>query len=204
MTKLVLMSGGLDSACLLFHAKATAKEGEIVKALFIDYGQKNVVQERTAAAALCKQWRVEWDIVEVPRLFKGVQSSILRTSEDVHTVGKDELINRNAILISIAASRIVGKGVVWVGAHKGSTDYPDTIPAFYTRINRLTFLSTHCQVEVEAPFIRMTKYALVKLAYEEGMERCEMEMTVSCYEGNNCNHCPACKNRREVLEKIFY
>jgi 7-cyano-7-deazaguanine synthase in queuosine biosynthesis len=64
--------------------------------------------------------------------------------------------------------------------------------------------STNGKVDVEAPFIRLTKFKVLKKGWEAGMSRQDMEATVSCYEGNNCGKCPACKSRREAINKLFY
>lgn len=207
MTNLVLLSGGLDSACLLWHTRAHLMAGQHLKAMFIDYGQKNAVKEFEAARRLCASWNVPLLTVECPTIFNGIQSAILKnTSIKEHNVGVDELPNRNAVLISIAAAHIPSSetATILVAAHKTGAAYADATRLFYSKMSRLIHYSTNARVSVEAPFIKLTKYGLTRLAYQEGMNREEMESTVSCYEGNSCGACPACLNRKYVLEKLFY
>ena len=207
MMRIVLFSGGLDSACLLYHLKATLDEDETKPmAIFIDYGQKNKDKELSAVTRLCSEWNVKLHIIDCSKIFNSVNSAILKTSSEEHGVLQDELPNRNAVLISIAASHvpIYEEAVIYVAAHKTSAPYADATRQFYTRMNRLISYSTTGRVSVEAPFINMTKYALTKQAYMEGISKQELEHTVSCYEGTSCGRCPACINRKEVLDKLFY
>lgn len=63
MTTLVLCSGGLKSALLLAVA---AKETEDIIALFIDYGQADLLQDRKAFFSLCKHYAAIPRIAHLP------------------------------------------------------------------------------------------------------------------------------------------
>lgn len=172
--------------------------------MWIDYGQKNAQQELKAALKLCEENRIPLKQVSVPSIFAGVPSTILRTSEGSHTVQSAELQNRNAVLISIAAASCRNPTTIVVAAHRTAAPYPDCTPQFYTRMAKAISYSTAGKVDVEAPFIRLTKFQVLKKGWEAGMSREDIEATVSCYEGTNCGKCPACKSRREIINKLFY
>lgn len=202
--KLLLLSGGLDSACLFWHLLS---QGETFRCMWIDYGQRNAEQEWKAASKLCQEAGVLLKQVSAPGLFEGVQSSILKgepLEDGTHTVRSAELRNRNAVLISIAAAHCVCKTTILVAAHRTSAPYADCTPQFYTRMSKAISYSTEGLVDVEAPFIRLTKYQVLRKGWDAGMSKEELESTVSCYNGNNCGKCPACISRREILKKLFY
>lgn len=197
--KLLLLSGGLDSACLFWYLLS---QGEQFRCMWIDYGQRNAGQELAAATRLCSANRISLAQVDAKYIFDGIQSSILTSSK--HTVASAELQNRNAVLISIAAAHCTERTTIVVAAHRTSAPYADCTPQFYTRMSKAISYSTDGKVDVEAPFIRLTKYMVLCKGWDAGMSKEEIEATVSCYNGNNCGKCPACISRREILKKLFY
>jgi len=200
--KLLLLSGGLDSACLFWHMLS---QGETFRCMWINYGQRNALQEFHAASVLCAKNGINLTTVEAARIFDGCHSTILKSDDSqLHTVSHDELQNRNAVLISIAAAHCDCRTTIVVAAHRTPAPYPDCTTQFYTRMSKAISYSTNGKVDVEAPFIRLTKHQVLKKGWEAGMSRQDMEATVSCYEGNNCGKCPACKGRREAINKLFY
>lgn len=200
--KLLLLSGGLDSACLFWHLLS---QGEAFRCMWIDYGQKNAEQEWKAASKLCQDNGISLVKLEVPTIFNGVSSTILKYCKtEGHTVTTDELPNRNAVLISIAAAHCTETTTIVVAAHRTHAPYADCTPQFYTRMSKAISYSTNGKVDVEAPFIRLTKYQVLRTGWYAGMSREELEATVSCYEGTNCGKCPACISRQEILKKLFY
>lgn len=199
--KLLLLSGGLDSACAFWDMLS---KGEVFCCMFFDYGQKNADREYAAALKLCSANGIVLKKLDVHTVFSGIKSTILRGVEAEHTVTSDELQNRNAVLISIAAAHCTSRTTIIVAAHRTSAPYADCTPQFYTRMSKLTSWSTNGLVDVDAPYIRITKLALARKGWSAGMSKQDMLNTVSCYEGTNCGKCPACQNRQEVLSHIFY
>lgn len=200
--KLLLLSGGLDSSCLFWHLLS---QGETFRCMWIDYGQKNAEQEWNAAKRLCRDNSISLAKIEVPTVFSGVSSAILKCCKvEGHTVTTDELPNRNAVLISIAAAHCTEPTTILVAAHRTPAPYADCTPQFYTRMSKAISYSTNGKVAVEAPFIHLTKYKVLRKGWDAGMSKEELEATVSCYEGTNCGKCPACKSRAQILKKLFY
>ena len=104
---IVLLSGGMDSACLLSWLRYLKKDCEELKALFIDYGQRNAEKEYAAANKICSVNVVPCSYIKADEMFAFATSKILKnTAVDEHSVKDDELPNRNATLISIAAANV--------------------------------------------------------------------------------------------------
>lgn len=202
MMKLLLLSGGLDSTCLFWHMLSN---GETFRCMWINYGQRNAAQELQAATKLCKDSGILLKTVDATHIFDGCHSTILASdSSPLQTVEAAELPNRNAVLINIAAAHCSTRTTIVVAAHRTPAPYADCHPTFYTRMAKALSFSTNGKVDVEAPFIRLTKLRVLKLGWAAGMSRQDMEATVSCYQGTNCGVCPACKSRREAIAKLFY
>lgn len=201
--KVVLLSGGLDSTVLLYDLVAHEDESRI-RCIWIDYGQKNAEQELEAVQKLCKKLYIQLKVVSAQHVFDGVKSTLLKGVEGLHTVANDEIPNRNAVLISIAASHCEEESTILVAAHKTGAAYADATPQFYTRMSKAIHWSTNSKVDVEAPYIRMTKKQIVKRAWDMALTQEEIIAdTVSCYEGNGCGRCPACLARLEALRGIY-
>lgn len=196
--KTLLFSGGLDSTVLFYDLLSTAEEK--FDCIWIDYGQKNARQEQKVVQELCQQNFIYFKSIFIPLAFNGVQSTLLNNVEGEHTVQSDEVPNRNAVLIALAASHCTEQTTILVAAHKTGAAYADATPIFYNRMSKAIHWSTNGKVDVEAPYIRMTKRQIVKRGYDLGVSPKVILRTVSCYEGNNCGICPACKARRQAIE----
>lgn len=198
--KWLLLSGGLDSTVLFYDLLQSDEKFECV---WVNYGQKNAVQEQQAVEQLCQSHFIVLHKIYIPLAFEGVGSTLLAGVKGGHNVASDEVPNRNAVLLSVAASHCKEQTVLLMAAHKTGAAYADATPRFYTRASKLLHWSTNGKVTVEAPYIRLTKKQLVKKAWNMALTLSEINMTVSCYEGNECGKCPACKARAEALKGIY-
>ena len=201
--KLLLLSGGLDSTVLFYDL---ISNNEKFECMWLNYGQKNAGEEHRAVFELCKHNSIKLRCVQAPHIFDGVDSTILNTSAPhsiPHTVESDFLLNRNGVLLNIAAAHCRARTTLLVAAHKSGSSYPDCQKVFYNRISKAIFYSTNCLVDVDAPYIKMTKKQIVKKAWDLALSPLDIMQTVSCYEGNNCGKCPACIARKQALEGIY-
>lgn len=198
--KWLLLSGGLDSTVLFYQL---ISDNEHFECVWVDYGQKNARQEQQAVESLCQRHLIVLRKIYIPLAFEGVKSTLLKNVEGVHTVRSAEVPNRNAVLLSVAASHCTEPTVLLVAAHKTGSGYADATRQFYTRASKLMSWSTDGKVTVEAPFIKLTKKQLVKKAWDLALTSHDIMSTVSCYEGNECGKCPACKARKEALNGIY-
>lgn len=148
--QVLLLSGGLDSTILFYDLLCHDDEFMCV---WIDYGQKNAKEEQKVVQDLCQSYNIPLHSIFIPLAFRCIHSTLLRAVEGKHTVQSDELPNRNAVLISLAASFACtkeGQHTILVAAHKTGAAYADATPQFYTRMSKVIHWSTNSKVAVQA------------------------------------------------------
>lgn len=137
MTKLVLFSGGHDSANLLKRAAPDCL------AVFFDYGQPARLQEMRAAITVCADLGVELMIEKMPELGR---------DGDIH-YGRNLLMVAQAIPIAIS----VGAVEVQIGCiDLDHEQFPDCRPEFIKHLNAATQASYG--VKVTAPLTSRPSY----------------------------------------------
>ena len=198
-----IMSGGVDSALAAYKAKRKYND---VTAVFFDWGQKAVGDEKKAVDSICKAISIkdikvikipisEWDRSE---LTKGNKTKIMNPRNII-------VPERNLIFIAMAASfaRTEGGGKLIVGFNKDDAGY-DTSIEFVKELNRIFKIGNggfagasdrkmrNSQIKVVAPLIKKDKkYIIAKLRKLRLLDK-----TYSCYAANGpCGKCPACKKR---------
>ena len=215
MKALVLSSGGVDSTTALALAvKQFGKENVI--ALTVSYGQKHDKEVR-AAKAVAEWYGVEQLFLDLSLIFRYSNCSLLKQStEEIpeesyakqmeHRDGKPVSTYvpfRNGLFLSSAASIALSRdcGVIFYGAHAddaAGAAYPDCTPEFNRAIGEAIFEGSGKQLQIEAPFVRMTKAEIVKTGLELGVP---YELTWSCYEGGEtpCGKCGTCIDRAKAF-----
>lgn len=180
-----LMSGGLDSTVLLYDL---IEQGLKIHCLLFDYGQRHSV-ELHYARRHCSLLDVPHTHIELHRIRHLFKHSALTDGEGSHIVP-----NRNAVFLHIAGGigASIGANIVTIGCNKDDqADFPDCRWDFIESVNA-SLKAAQIQVEICAPYIGLTKRQIVRRAKEKGWP---YEDTVSCYTGNNCGTCSACKKR---------
>lgn len=205
MKTIVILSGGLDSATLIWALKA---EGHEVQCLAIDYGQRHAC-ELMAAGMLANlaQVKIErLDLTSLRHLLAG--SSQTDASIAVphghyaeESMRQTVVPNRNMILLSVAigwACSLKYDAVAYA-AHAGDhTVYPDCRPAFCSALDAAAQLCDWNPVRILRPFVDLHKSEIVSLGWTLGVP---YGLTYSCYEGRaiHCGRCGACTERREAF-----
>lgn len=210
-TAVVLLSGGLDSSVLLYHY--VVGKGISVKALSVDYGQRHK-REVGWAGFICKQLQDKGRDVEHKILDLGCLKSILASSSLTNrnievpeghyaeeSMKSTVVPNRNMILLSLASAWAISEKADFVAyaAHAGDhAIYPDCRLEFVSAMQTALFLADWHQVEIQRPFIRMSKSEIVRLGWTL---RVPFELTWSCYKGGekHCGKCGTCVERREAF-----
>jgi 7-cyano-7-deazaguanine synthase len=207
-TDVVLLSGGMDSAVLLWHVKSMDYEPF---ALSFDYGQRHKV-ELVRAKQLSSEAGVPWMVADIsaiqPLIAKGSQTGLEQPPDGHYTEMsmKTTIVpNRNAIMLSIAVGFAVSHGMkrIWYAAHGGDhTIYPDCRPEFVKYFAEAMRLGNAWEddIQVLAPFLEYSKSALVRIGVEYGVP---FESTWSCYKGSghsHCGTCGTCVERREAFQ----
>ena len=208
---LVVFSGGQDSTTCLFWAKKMFKE---VSALTFIYGQKHI-QEVEAARHIAEIAGVKWDVMDVSFISKLGRNSLTDSSmemdqeQPVGGVPNTFVPGRNLFFLSIAAVYARERGINHMVTGVGETDfsgYPDCRHAFIKSLNVTLNLAMDEQFVIHTPLMWIDKAKTWAMADELGVLDLVRKETLTCYngiKGDGCGHCPACKLRREGLEKYL-
>lgn len=202
MNCVLLLSGGLDSAVLLYHLRAA---GHGVRCLTVDYGQRHA-REVEAAERLAVEAGAEWTFAPLgcPHLLRGSaltggkplpQGVPADAREQAATV----VPGRNLLLLALAGAYAVSTDASHVAYAATGSDfavYADCRPLFVEAA--ATALWRGYGVKVEAPFLDWDKARVVQRGRELGVP---FELTYSCYLGEEvpCGTCAACLARGAAL-----
>ncbi|MEN6605873.1 MAG: 7-cyano-7-deazaguanine synthase QueC [Bryobacteraceae bacterium] len=211
MKTIVLLSGGMDSATLLYQCiQEDGKDNVLALAMF--YGQRHRC-ELNAAYNIAKRAGVHYTIVPLDGL-RVLLSSALTSDGLVVPEGHYEAESmkstvvpmRNAIFLSVASGYAWSLGAkrVATAVHAGDhAIYPDCRPAFILAFNMMArqAMQGFADVEIDAPFVHLTKAEIAKVGHELGVP---WELTWSCYKGleKHCGVCGTCVERREALALV--
>ena len=210
---IILVSGGMDSATLLWLAKNNFKD---VYAISFRYGQKHSI-ELDFAKKLTEEAKVKKHfIVEIPHL-KELKGSAL-TDENIEIPSEEYPQNeppittvpmRNLIFLSIAASfcDIYEIENIGIGIHSVDSPYPDCRGEFASAVEAAINTSSIMvakkknRIKVYTPFLGMSKTDVLKLGLELGVP---YQFTYSCYRGTipPCGECATCLQREEAFSTV--
>lgn len=199
----VLLSGGMDSATVLYYA---ANIGYDCRCLIFDYGQRHKKEIRLAKR-IARVRGVPYEVVSFRMPWKG--SALLDKRMAVpkgrhigRKIPSTYVPSRNTVFLSFGVSyaEAIGASAVFIGANAVDySGYPDCRPRHYRIFNELIRFGTKAGVEkrrmeVLAPLINMTKAEIVKLGRKLGVPH---ELTWSCYSGGKrpCLKCDSCTLR---------
>lgn len=208
---LVVFSGGQDSTTCLFWAKRRFRK---VVALSFVYGQKHV-KEVELARAIARKADVEFHVMDVSFIGRLGKNSLTDTSLRMDEVKPEDsypntfVPGRNLFFLSIAAVFAREHGISQLVTGVSQTDfsgYPDCRDAFVKSLNVTLDLAMDEQFVIHTPLMWIDKEATWALADELGVLDLVRNETLTCYNGipgDGCGHCPACRLRREGLEKYL-
>ena len=208
---LVVLSGGQDSTTCLYWAKRHFRE---VEALTFIYGQKHV-KEVEVAERIAKTAGVKWEKMDVSFISR-LGSNALVDSSVAMDEAKPEgglpntfVPGRNLFFLSVAAVYARERGINHLVTGVSETDfsgYPDCRYAFIKSLNVTLNLAMDEQFVIHTPLMWIDKAQTWAMADELGVFDLVRRETLTCYNGivgDGCGHCPACKLRREGLEKYL-
>ena len=208
---LVVFSGGQDSTTCLYWAKKHFKE---VYALSFVYGQKHV-KEVELAREIAHKAEVHFDVMDVSFIGRLGSNSLTDTSIHMDEEKPDGSFpntfvpGRNLFFLSIAAVYARERGIAHMVTGVSQTDfsgYPDCRDSFIKSLNVTLNLAMDEQFVIHTPLMWIDKAQTWALADELGVLDIVRRDTLTCYngvQGDGCGHCPACKLRREGLEKYL-
>ena len=208
----VLLSGGLDSTTVLYHA---IDKGYKCFCLLFDYGQRHR-KELKSAVRIAGKNHCEYRIVKITLPWS--ESSLTDKSRKIPHNDKLSSVSfhqpangslpttyvpgRNTIFLSFALSyaETIGAETIFIGANAVDySGYPDCRPDYYIAWNRL-LKPLGTKITVQAPLIRLDKAEIVKLGFKLHVP---FEMTWSCYEGGRspCGVCDSCRFREKGFKE---
>ena len=210
-TALVVFSGGQDSTTCLFWAK---RKFQKVYALSFLYGQKHA-QEVEIARSIAQRADVEFDVMDVS--FIGTlghnsltdQTIIMDSEKPEEGVPNTFVPGRNLFFLSIATVYARERNINHLVTGVSQTDfsgYPDCRDTFIKSLNVTLNLAMDTQFVIHTPLMWIDKSQTWALADKLGVFELIRNETMTCYNGisgDGCGHCPACKLRREGLEKYL-
>jgi len=203
-TAICLLSGGLDSATVLYYARS---KGYRCLCLSFDYGQRHK-REIKAAKAIASKAKCAWRLIKIDLPWKG--SSLLDRAQKIPSgrsgrftaaegIPNTYVPARNIIFLSFAVSyaEAAGAEAVFIGANAVDySGYPDCRPEFFRAFKNVIKKGTKkgSGIEISAPLIDKSKKEIVKLAHRL---KAPVELTWSCYKGAKrpCGVCDSCALR---------
>lgn len=212
----LLLSGGLDSATVLAHARA---QGFDVYALSFRYGQRHAVELEAAAKVAKALGAKEHKIADIDlRLFGG---SALTANIDVPKHESVEAMDsgipityvpaRNTIFLSFALAwaEVLGAYDIFIGVNAlDYSGYPDCRPEFIRAFEQTANLATAYALEakrkitIHAPLIDLSKATIIKMGRDLGVD---YGLTTSCYDpgagGKACGQCDSCLLRAKGFKE---
>lgn len=208
---LVVFSGGQDSTTCLFWAKRRFAR---VYALSFVYGQKHVA-EVDVARSIAERAGVHLDVMDVSFIGSLGRNSLTDTSirmdqeKPEDTCPNTFVPGRNLFFLSIAAVYAREHGINHIITGVSQTDfsgYPDCRDAFIKSLNVTLNLAMDGQFIIHTPLMWIDKADTWALADELGVLDLVRHETLTCYNGvpgDGCGHCPACRLRREGLDRYL-
>lgn len=209
---LVVFSGGQDSTTCLYWALEHFSQ---VHALSFIYGQKHAL-EVELAQQIAEKAGVEWDCMDVSfisRLSTGC--SLTDTTLDIEEQKPQDsypttfVPGRNLFFLSVAAVYAREHGIHHLVTGVSQTDfsgYPDCRDSFIKSLNVTLNLAMDEQFVIHTPLMWIDKAQTWAMADRMGVLDIIRHETLTCYNGipgDGCGHCPACKLRREGLQKYL-
>lgn len=208
---MVVFSGGQDSTTCLFWAKKHFKE---VRALSFLYGQKHQ-KEVELARGIAARANVPFDVMDVSFIGTLGRNSLTDAAMEMDkekpegSVPNTFVPGRNLFFLGIAAVYARERGIRQLVTGVSQTDfsgYPDCRDAFIKSLNVTLDLAMDEHFVIHTPLMWIDKAETWALADELGVMDLIRRETLTCYngiQGDGCGECPACKLRREGLEKYL-
>ncbi|MBI4436570.1 MAG: 7-cyano-7-deazaguanine synthase QueC [Candidatus Omnitrophica bacterium] len=210
---IVLLSGGLDSATVLYLAR---QEGFFCHCLSFAYGQRHR-KELEYAQRLAREAHAPWEEVSFTLPWKG--SALLEATASLpkhrsfqemsHGIPPTYVPARNTLFLSFAASwaEAAEASFILIGANAlDYSGYPDCRPEFFSSFNQMIGKGTKAgekAIEVIAPLVHKTKAEIIQLGVTL---RVPYELTWSCYEGGEfpCGSCDSCLLRAKGFREAGF
>jgi 7-cyano-7-deazaguanine synthase len=205
MKTVLLLSGGMDSVCLLYQV---SREHEVCAALSFDYGSKHNHRELPFARRHCEKLGIPHITLPLDFINEHFSSTLLQSGGDIpeghyqqESMKQTVVPFRNGIMLAIAAGLAESHDAqaLAIAAHSGDhAIYPDCREDFMSSMEQAITHGTYNGVKLLRPFIAMTKAQIARRGCELDVD---FSQTWSCYKGDSihCGACGTCIERREAF-----
>ena len=203
-TAVVLLSGGLDSATVLYLAQA---QGYKCQALIFDYGQRHK-QEVACAVKIAQSSGCAYRILKIEFPWKGsalLDNKIKVPQEITQGVPVTYVPARNIIFLSFALSlaEVIKASAIFIGAHaQDYSGYPDCRAEFFkafVEMAKVGIAAKH-RIQILAPLLNKNKSQIISLGRKLGLP---FNLTWSCYRAGirPCGKCDSCYYRAKGFKE---
>ncbi|MCX4335683.1 MAG: 7-cyano-7-deazaguanine synthase QueC [Bacteroidales bacterium] len=208
---LVVFSGGQDSTTCLYWALEHFGQ---VHTLTFGYGQKHSL-EIECAKEIAERAGVDFRYMDMSFIGSLGANSLTDTSIKMDdskpegTFPNTFVPGRNLFFLSTAAVYARENGIRHIITGVSQTDfsgYPDCRDSFIRSLNVTLNLAMDFQFIIHTPLMWLDKAQTWEMADRLGVLDLVRNDTLTCYngiKGDGCGHCPACKLRRDGLEKYL-
>ncbi|MFH0917718.1 MAG: 7-cyano-7-deazaguanine synthase QueC [Candidatus Omnitrophota bacterium] len=203
-TAVVLLSGGLDSATVLYLAKAL---GFRCQTLIFDYGQRHR-QEVACAVRIAKGAGCAYRILKIGFPWKGsalLDKKVKVPEKIISGVPVTYVPARNIIFLSFALSlaEVAKAQAIFIGAHaQDYSGYPDCRGEFFKAFVKMAKVGLVAKpgIRILAPLLNKTKSQIISLGQKLGVP---FGFTWSCYRCGirPCGKCASCHYRAKGFKE---
>jgi 7-cyano-7-deazaguanine synthase len=195
MSRVLLLSGGMDSAALAYQLRPELS-------VTIDYGQLCAGAEIAAASQICQELELEHLAVDL-RCSDFGSGDLAGKAASAFARVSDWWPFRNQFLITVGAMIAVDRGYreLLFGSVRTDRQHGDGSPEFFSTLNTLL----RCQegeIFVRTPALEWDTVELVK---ESGIPIDVLAWSHSCHTSDfACGECRGCHKHIEVLTRLGY
>lgn len=199
MKSIVLLSGGLDSAVMLYMC---LREGWKPLCLSFRYGQRHG-RELECARKLAALNSLEHLVMDLPEIF---QSALTGVGNIPPSFDRSIVVPlRNYLFLTFAAAVCEQRDIsdIFIGVTAEDEDFPDCRWEALDKLEEALRLGGFnlSNLKIHTPLIGMTKVEIVKVGLELGVP---FHLTWSCYAGGSrpCGGCLACQKRMNAFKAL--
>lgn len=199
MKRVVMLSGGPDSATLLFES---VKTSQAVTSIYIDYGQPSAGNEYRAAKALAAKAGVELKKLSMLGLYSSFEDNGVSPSRYLLMAGCGDPYPGLVVAATLAAGLEADEFAIAV--HRDdATRFPGTIEVLKAQgeLLRAVPIEAFQRMTYLTPFIDKTKAEVLAIGLSNGTP---LDASWSCYNSSNtethCGTCNGCKARRAAFK----
>jgi 7-cyano-7-deazaguanine synthase len=200
----VLLSGGLDSATVLYYALV---QGYKCQALIFDYGQRHK-QEVKQAVEIARASGCAYRILKLDFPWKGsalLDKKIKVPKKITSGIPATYVPARNIIFLSFALSlaEVIKAQAIFIGAHaQDYSGYPDCRGEFFRAFVKMAKVGVAAKhkIQVLAPLLNKSKSQIIGLGRKLGVP---FNLTWSCYRAGKkpCGECDSCYYRAKGFKE---